>query len=171
MTRNRWNRTSLAGKGLLNFAGKPTGNVTVKCLTKHMTYVFWRFHVCFFSYVLKKTNTLHTREDHVATRLYHGCKNLTHSSKTRQAKRTGWPFACRFLFGLLSIERNETVARKDMRLKPEPSPENLQQGDFTFAQERLDVLKIWCWFIMFPNSVWRGHRRSQRRGQRDFKKI
>jgi len=24
---------------------------------------------------------------------------------------------------------------------------------------------------MFPNSVWRGHRRSQRRGQRDFKKI
>ena len=38
---------------------KPTENVTVKYLTKHMAYVFYKLHICFYLPVLKKTNTLH----------------------------------------------------------------------------------------------------------------
>jgi len=65
-----------------------------------MVYVFFKNHICFFLSVLKKTNTLHlysmcggikTLKHNVRTTLqlaYHGCKNLTHTSKTRHVKRT-----------------------------------------------------------------------------------
>jgi len=65
-----------------------------------MVYVFFQNHICFFLSVLKKTNTLHlysmcggikTLKHNVRTTLqlaYHGCKNLTHTSKTRHVKRT-----------------------------------------------------------------------------------
>jgi len=65
-----------------------------------MAYVFHKFHICIFLSALKKKRIqthctyvwLHKgvktqREHHVATRLPR-CKNLTHMSKTRQAKRT-----------------------------------------------------------------------------------
>jgi len=47
----------MAGTGLLIFAGKSTKNVLVKCLTKHMAYVFYKFHICFVLSMLKKPNT------------------------------------------------------------------------------------------------------------------
>jgi len=58
--------------------------------------------------VLKKTNTLHlysmcgdikTSKNNVRTTLqlaYHGCKNLTHTSKTRQVQRTQLVVTVRF---------------------------------------------------------------------------
>jgi len=61
---------------------------------------FYKNHICFFLSVLKKTNTLHlysmcdgtkTLKHNVRTKLqlaYHGCKNLTHTSKTRHVKCT-----------------------------------------------------------------------------------
>jgi len=48
----------MAGIGLLIFAGKSTENVLPKYLTKHMAYVFNKFHICFVLSV--------QREDHVA---------------------------------------------------------------------------------------------------------
>jgi len=66
-----------------------------------MVYVFYKNHICFFLSVFKeKTITLHlysicggikTSKHNVRTTLqlaYHGCKNLTHTSKTRREKRT-----------------------------------------------------------------------------------
>jgi len=62
MTQNCGNRAWLAGKQLLTFAGKPTENVTVKHLAKHMAYVFYKFHMCIFLYVLKTTkHTAHMK--------------------------------------------------------------------------------------------------------------
>ena len=37
----------LAGTGFLIFTGKPNDNVTVSNLTKHIDYVFYKFHVYF----------------------------------------------------------------------------------------------------------------------------
>ena len=78
-----------------------------------------------------------TLKHNVRTKLrlaYHGCKNLTHTSKTRQVKRTQMVATARFTIRgfatfsdcQLRIKRNKTVKRKDVRFKPEPSPENLQ---------------------------------------------
>jgi len=65
-----------------------------------MAYVFYKNLICFFLSVLKKANTLHlysmcggikTLKHNVKTTLqiaYSGCKNLTHTSKTRHVKRT-----------------------------------------------------------------------------------
>ena len=59
-----------------------------------MVYIFYKNHICVFLSVLKKSNTLHlygmsggikTLKHNVRTTLqlaYHGCKNLTHTSKT-----------------------------------------------------------------------------------------
>jgi len=135
----------------LNFAGKPTEIVTVEYLTKHMAYVFHKFHICFLLFVLKR-HTAHTcgrggiktlkaqGEDHLQL-VYHGCKNLTHTSKTCQVKCTQVVVIVRdhdsrvyYFFRLQTIERNEAVARKDVRFKSEPSPESLQLGGFAFAQ-------------------------------------
>jgi len=63
-----------------------------------MVYVF-KNHTRFFLSVLKKTNALHlysmrggrkTLKHNVTTTLqlaYHGCKNLTHTSKTRHSPK------------------------------------------------------------------------------------
>jgi len=58
-----------------------------------MVYIFYKNHICFFLSVSKeKTITLHLYSMcGVRTTLqlaYHGCKNLTHTSKTRHVKRT-----------------------------------------------------------------------------------
>jgi len=65
-----------------------------------MAYVFCKNHICFFLYVFKTTNTLHlyimcggikTLKHNMRTTLrlaYHGCKNLSHTSKTRHVKCT-----------------------------------------------------------------------------------
>jgi len=73
----------------------------LKYLTKHLVYVFYKNHICFFLSVFKeKTITLHlysicggikTLKHNVRATLqlaYHGCKTLTHTSKTRHVKRT-----------------------------------------------------------------------------------
>jgi len=54
VTRHCGNRTWLAGAGLLIATGKPTENVTDKHLAKHVAYVLYKFHICFFVSVLKK---------------------------------------------------------------------------------------------------------------------
>ena len=66
----------MAGTGLLIFAGKSTENVLAKYLTKHMAYVFNKFHISFGLSVLKnQTHSTYVwrrkvveaqREDHVA---------------------------------------------------------------------------------------------------------
>ena len=67
-----------------------------------MVYVFCKNHICFFLSMLKKqthTAPIHcsvcggikTLKHNVRTNLqlaYHDCKNLIHTSKTRQVKRT-----------------------------------------------------------------------------------
>jgi len=73
----------------------------LKYLTKHMAYAFYKNHICVFLSVSKKkekTNTLHlysmrgcikTLKHNVRTTLqlaYHGCKYLTHTSKTPHEK-------------------------------------------------------------------------------------
>ena len=53
MTRNSWYRACWpAGTGYFIFASKPTEKG--KCLTIHMAYVFYKFHICFFLSVLRK---------------------------------------------------------------------------------------------------------------------
>jgi len=95
-------------------------------LTKHVVYVFYKNHICFFLSVLKKkTNTLHlynimcggikTLKHNARTTLqlaYHGCKNLTHTRKTRHVKRNQMVVTVRFTirvfltFSLARIKRN-----------------------------------------------------------------
>jgi len=70
---------------------------------------FYKSHICFFLSVFKnKTIALHlysicgginTIKHNVRTTLqlaYHGCKNLTHTSKTRHVKRTQTVVTARF---------------------------------------------------------------------------
>jgi len=73
-----------------------------------MAYVFHKNHICFFLSVFKKTNILHlyimrggikTLKHDVRTTLqlaYHGCKYLTHTSKTRHVNRTHMVVTVRF---------------------------------------------------------------------------
>ena len=68
-----------------------------------MVYVFYKNHICFFLSVFKDKNNhtapiycsicggIKTLKHNLRTTLqlsYHGCKNLTHMSKTRHTKRT-----------------------------------------------------------------------------------
>ena len=73
-----------------------------------MVYIFYKNHICVFLSVLKKTNTLRlygmsggikTLKHNVRTTLqlaYHGCKNLTHTSKTAHVQRTQMVVTVRF---------------------------------------------------------------------------
>ena len=83
-----------------------------------MVYVFYKNHICSFLSVLKKqTNTLHlysmcggikTLKHNVRTTLqlaYHGCKYLTHTSKTRHVKRTQMVVTVRFTIRVTSLHR------------------------------------------------------------------
>jgi len=96
-----------------------------------MVYVFYKDQICFLSVFTnkqqKKTNTLHLysmcggkefkaqREDHAAT-AYHGCKNLTHTSKIRHVKRIQMvvtvTVGSRFAFFLLLKAGEESNATK-----------------------------------------------------------
>jgi len=70
----------------------------LKYLTKHMAYIFLKFHICFFLSVLIKTKhtanmgggmkTLKHKASTMFQLAYHGCKNLTYKSKTHQVKCT-----------------------------------------------------------------------------------
>jgi len=104
----------------------------LKYLTKHMAYIFLQVSHQFFLFSAQ-------REEYIATRLPRLQKS--HKSKTRQVKRTQMVATARFtirvcfnFFRLLRIERKETVARKDVRFKPEPLPQRLHEEGFTFAQ-------------------------------------
>ena len=73
-----------------------------------MVYVFYKNHICFFFSMSKKQthctyysmcDSIKTLKHNVRTTLqlvYHGCKNLTHTSKTRHVKRTQRAVTVRF---------------------------------------------------------------------------
>ena len=68
-----------------------------------MVYVFYNNHICFFLSVSKKNKHTarisKTLKHNVRTTLqlaYHGCKNLTRTSKTRHVKRTHMVVTVRF---------------------------------------------------------------------------
>jgi len=81
-----------------------------------MVYVFYKNHICVFLTVFKK-NTLHlygmsggikTLKHNVMTTLqlaYHGCKNLTHTSKTAHVQRTQMVVTVRFTMRVTSFHR------------------------------------------------------------------
>ena len=114
MTRNCGNCAWPAGTGLSISRGKPTENVTVEIFDKTHGLHFCKFHICLFlSVLVKASHTAHmyggikTIKHNVGTTLrfaYHGCKNFTHTNKTRHVKRTqlvellGSRFACFLLF-------------------------------------------------------------------------
>jgi len=69
------------------------------------------------------------REDHFATFDCHGSQSKTHPNGCNcYVHDSRFCYLCR----LLRIERNETVARKDVRFKPETSPESHAQGNLKF---------------------------------------
>jgi len=84
-----------------------------------MVYAFYKNHICVFLSVSnkEKTNTLHlhcmrggikTLKHNVRTTLqlaYHGCQNLTHTSKTPHAKRTQMVVTVRFTIRVTSLHR------------------------------------------------------------------
>ena len=101
---------------LLPHANKPK-SPQLKYLTQYMVYVFYKKHIYVFLSVLKKTNTLHlydmsgglkTLKHIVRTTLqlaYHGCKNLTHTSKTVHAQRTQVVVTVVFTIRVTSLHR------------------------------------------------------------------
>jgi len=119
IARNCWNLTWLAGTRLLTASGKPTEIAQLKYLTQYMIYVFYKNHICVFLSVSKKekTNTLHlysmscgikSLKHNVRITLqlaYHGCKNLTHTSKTPHVQRTQMVATVRFTIRVTSPSR------------------------------------------------------------------
>jgi len=120
------------GTELLISTGKPIENATVEIFDKAHGLHFFTSFTPIFSFQCS------TRGTH--------CDSLTTVAKitqeqTRQVKRTQMVATARFtirvcfnFFRLLRIERKETVARKDVRFKPEPLPQRLHEEGFTFAQ-------------------------------------
>jgi len=114
MVRNCGNCAWPAGTGLVISRGEPTENAMVEIFEKTHGLHFCKFHTCLFLSVLIKTNRIvhmyggiNTLKHNVGTTLrlaYHGCKSLTHTSKTRHVKSSqlaellGSPFACFLLF-------------------------------------------------------------------------
>jgi len=98
------------GNRILTATGKPIEIATIEIFNKTHGLRIFKNHVCFFLPVLKKTNALHlysmcggikTLKHSVRTTLqlaYHGCKNLTHTSKIglRHLKRTQMVVTVRF---------------------------------------------------------------------------
>jgi len=86
-----------------------------------MVYVFYKNHIC-----VKKTNTLHlygmnggikTSKHNVRTTLqlaYNGCKNLTHTSKTRHVQRTQIVVTVRFTIRVTSLHRWNKQEKKSV---------------------------------------------------------
>jgi len=133
----------------------------VKYLTQHMAYGFISC-TSDFSYLCSNKNKhlahmyggIKTLKYNFWTTLrvaHHGCKNLTHTSKTRQVKRTQMVTTGRFTivaFDTFSdckesnASHNETVARKQLRFKPEPSSERLHYRGHYICATGLDILNI-----------------------------
>ena len=117
IARNCSNPTWLAGTGSLIATGKRMKSPQLKYLTQHMVYAFYKNHICVFLSVLQKTNTLHlysmrsgikTLKHNVRTTLqlsYHGCKYLTHTSKTPHVQRTQMVVTVRFTIRVTSLHR------------------------------------------------------------------
>ena len=113
IARNCWNPTWLAGTGLLTATGKPTEIATIEIFDT--THGLRFLYICVFLSVLQKTNTLHlynmrggmkTLKHNVRTTLqlsYHGCKYLTHTSKTPHVKRTQTIVTVRFTIRVTSL--------------------------------------------------------------------
>jgi len=165
-----WKCAWPAGTGLLISRGEPTEKSTVELFEKTHGLHCCKFHICLFLSVLIKTNhTAHmyggikTLKHNLRTALrlaYHGCKNLTHTSKTHHVKRTqliGSRFTCLLLFQTAKnrTQRNRR-AKWCVRFKSGPSPESLQQGRIIFAQgdftfRKLDKIStdLWCFIFQF----------------------
>jgi len=148
----------LAGTGLLIFAGKPTGNATAKHFTKHMVYAFYKFHTCFFLSVLKNQThcTYVWRHEDVQhkvrttlRRVYHGCKNLTHMSKTRQVKCTPLfqllvsRFARLLLFHTAKNRTQRNRRAKGCEVLTRIVARTSSIGGLYIWAGELDILKIW----------------------------
>jgi len=149
----------LAGEtGLSIFAGKPTGNVMVKYLTQHMVYGFVSC-TSDFSYQCSRNKHLahmcggiKTLKHNIWTTLrlaYHGCKNLTPTSKARQVKRTRkWLQLVDSRLLLFQSAKNRTqVATKRSRESMWDLNQNRCQkvviiGGFTFGHGDLTFWKL-----------------------------
>jgi len=78
------------GQGYQSFSGKPNENATINCLAKHMAYVFYKFHFCFFLSVIKKQ--IHHDETHLQTAV-----KISHiRAKHSQVERTRMVATARF---------------------------------------------------------------------------
>ena len=147
MTRNCGNCAWMVGTGLL-----------MKYLNKHMAYIC-KFHICLFLSVLIKTNhTAHmysrikTLKHNVGTTLQlsqHGCKNLTHTSKTRHVKRTqlielkGSRFGCFLLFQTAKnrTQWNRRVKWCEVQIRTIARKSSI--GGYYICAGWLDILKNW----------------------------
>ena len=113
--------TCLAETGLLTATGKPTEIATIEIFHKTHGLRFYKNHIWFFLSVLKKQQKkskhptpvsmrgdITTVKHNVMTTLqlaYHGCKNITHMSETRQVKRTQMVVTVRFTIRVTSLHR------------------------------------------------------------------
>ena len=147
-----------------------------------MVYVFYKNHICFFLSVFKKTNTLRlysvcggikTLKRNVRTTMqlaYHGCKNLTHTSKIRHVKRTQMVVTVRFTIRVfltisdwwesnatkLSREKIWRIKTKTVARKSWIGGLNLRKGSWHFENLVKSLVKISYWFIAFHIQIWKG---------------
>ena len=142
------------GKRIIKFL-QATENVKVNYLTKQVAYGFYKFHTCFFLSMLKiqtRCTYLWRHKDgktqcknHVTT--HHGCKNLTHTSKT-QAKPTQMFATARFTIRMFVTfsDCEELNATKPSRERLWGWKQNCSQKIFNRVlyiwAKGLDILKI-----------------------------
>jgi len=83
-----WNRASLAGTGIRISTGETTDTVTVKYLTKHIIYVFYRFRIYFFSSSIQNINFFKAKH---ALHMYGCIKALKHKGVRTSSDFKGEP--------------------------------------------------------------------------------
>jgi len=107
------------GNRLLTATGKPTEIATIEIFdTTHGLRFLQESHLCFLICAKKNKHTaptvygmsggIKTLRHNVRTTLqfaYHGCKNLTHTSKTPHVKRTQMVVTVRFTIRVTSLHR------------------------------------------------------------------
>jgi len=161
-----------AGTGLLISRGEPTENVTVEIFEKTHGLHCCKFHICLFlSVFIKSNHTAHmyggikTLKHNVGTTLrlaYHGCKNLTHTSKTRHVKRNqlvGSRFTCLSLFQTAKNRTQRNGRAKWCEVQIRTVARKSSTGRFTFAQgawhsENLIKYPLICGVLYFNLSGW-----------------
>jgi len=100
---------------------------------------------------------------------YHGCENLTHTSKTRFVKRTqlvemlGSRFACLLLFQTAKnwTQRNRRAKWREVQIRT--VARKYSTGRYYICAGRLDILKIWQNVhrsVVFYISIWEAENRA-----------